>query len=503
MRHPAESQRGLSSAVGPKARPGRRRSTARTRLAAVAAATAAAAIGLVAAVPANAGTSVPVVASFAATGSATIDQTYVNDSGDCTVDTHDVISLNWRSQFDTTVEDGRPQGAQGTLADGPGSLSVTESAQGPIGCGIRGLPCTASLGAAPASPPPVLAVSGADRIHLEAQSLTGRPLASGCDTVGAAQIAGRDLSVLADSLPDSTSAALNVPGSTSFLDFSQPVGSGSAPGRIASSCLGVGHPATGNTACSATLSWSGTLTLSRRCHKAGESGSGASAPNCIEDKTKKEAARAAKQYEHETKEAKLNYTVQCTGPIGALTKGDRGGKWYCLSLSAKFIYLSSQAARYQQIAKDPPDSNYTKVAKPHPPHAKGLSSLRRPVSGTYKLMQRYLKIAGLVGAVTTAQNRASAAYQALSEGNLAAAAALDQQDRAELAYAKRAALMLRGQHRFTRPAAAELRHLASTLRGSRSKRLAKAIRKFAGGLASKRAAKLDKRSAAVLAGIGA
>ena len=171
-------------------------------------------------------------------------------------------------------------------------------------------------------------------------------------------------------------------------------------------------------------------------------------------------------------------------------------------MGAKLNYDSFQAQRYRAIANDPPDPGYATVPKPHPPHAKHLGALRHAAPAAYALIKRYLEAAGLSGAVMSAQNRASGAYAALTEGNAAAATALAKLGRAEVSYAKRGARLLRGQHRLARRAAAELRRIAPRPRGAGSGPRAKAVRRFLAGLASKRAARLDRRAAGVLGGIG-
>jgi len=471
-----------------------------TALAIAAPVTLLAAAPAVAASSSSAGTN-KVRVIFNGSGTYTVDQGYAGPGGSCA--THDTMSLAWVATFDTQIENGQLDGAAGSLAAGVGPGNASLQVSGPCADPkVGGGSCTAAL-AEPLAP--TLSVSGTDPAHVEAQSLPGSLTFSGCSGAAQAPFLGSDLSTLEAALPDALTATASLP--LSNLDGGEtqtfPVSSTSAPGQVATSCTGVGRHGTGNTGCSATLSWSGTLTVSRLCHKAGEPTGGTPEPNCIDKKTKEEAAQKAKEYAKDEKEERFNFKSNCTGFVGKLTKQERGGRYFCAGMAAKWVYDSVQAQRYRTIADDPPESGYTRVAKPRSPHVKGFAQVRRSLPATHRLMQRYLKIAGLLGAVTTAQNRASGAYAALSEGNGAAAAALERQDSAELAFAKRAAQLLRGQHRLTGPAAAELRRAASRLHGRHAHRLAKAMRKFAARLASKRSARADKLAAAVLTGIGA
>ena len=172
-----------------------------------------------------------------------------------------------------------------------------------------------------------------------------------------------------------------------------------------------------NTSCSAAMSWTGTVSFQPDC------GAQSQSVDCIKKKVKADATRAVAEYTQRAKDDGFNSKVNCSGALGTLTKKEPGGKAFCAALTARKIYDLAQKYHYRQIANDPPDAGYAQVAKPRSP-VKQLGALRRLAPATGQLMKRYLRVAGLSGAVMTAQNRASAAYLALSGGDQNAAAPL-------------------------------------------------------------------------------
>lgn len=201
----------------------------------------------------------PVTVVFQGSGTYTIDQHYTANGGDCS--SHDVGTLSWSASFSTTLDGTTLASGPGELnaAVGPGTLAVTFSgtctASPVIGTG-----CTASLSPGAASSPPGLSVTGQDPEHLSAQSFTAGFTISGC-TSGQNAFVGSDVSVLNASLPDSLTALTDAPAASLASGASFPVSSTGAPGTVAASCLGVGQHGTGNDSCSASLTWSGSISI--------------------------------------------------------------------------------------------------------------------------------------------------------------------------------------------------------------------------------------------------
>ncbi len=218
--------------------------------------------------PADGADAIPAQVTFNGSGTYTIDQTYVGGGGECT--THDVVTLAWVSNFDTTIDNGVLKAATGELAAGvgPGNMGFTIGGT----CTYKDIvpSCSSALGTTGATQPS-MTVSGTDPQRVEAQSLQPDLTTSFCSPTDAAFM-GSDLSVLQASLPDSTAAVVDIPQSQLSSGYSASVSSANSPGQIASSCLSTGQHGTGNTSCSASLSWSGTLAIKRSCPPGEEAG---------------------------------------------------------------------------------------------------------------------------------------------------------------------------------------------------------------------------------------
>ncbi|MGH2896127.1 MAG: hypothetical protein ACRDPM_23060 [Solirubrobacteraceae bacterium] len=250
------------------------------------------------------------------------------------------------------------------------------------------------------------------------------------------------------------------------------------------------------TSCSQTMLWNGTVTITPDCTSDAARVGGESQPPCIKQKQKQEAEKAA-QEDHDCAEIENN--VIHTIPLGTKSRflftlrqasGSMGGVFYGLEQAN------------QAIADDPPDVHFGAVARPHGPRLRGLKALRRELPATYRLIQRYQQITGLLGALMTAQDRATGAFQALSSGNQAAGGDIATQDRAVLGYAHQTVGLLGGERRLALAAATELRGIAAGIHGPGSGRLRAGIRRFASSLVSRRAASAERLAAAALNGIG-
>ncbi|MGH2885203.1 MAG: hypothetical protein ACRDPA_21270, partial [Solirubrobacteraceae bacterium] len=434
-------------------------------------------------------------------GTFTIDETYESTGGDCTVTTHDVMALNWQSTYTTVLSDGTLAGTVGALAGQLGTLEFTAQSFGKPGCEqvapLAFPPCSAALSGTGRAPALTVAGGSADApSKFTAESATG-VAPPGCNSA-----AQRDASVLGSILPGALTASGTLPAHA--LDeggsYSAPVSSAQASPQAPSDCTASGQPATGTLACGSTLSWSGTVTFSPDCRKAGDTNT--ALPLCIKEKAKQDASQAAK-FDHEMwKGDNWAYGVNCKPhdftEVGWMT----GGAGACVGARLTLAREQSDYEHDTQIADDPPDSSYTSVARPRLAHANELKKLRRFFPATYRLMRRYAQIAGLVGAVVTAQDRASGAFEALSSGNEQAAGYLAKQDQAELGDASHAARLLGGQHPLALRAAAELRRRASGVHGRGAKLIAKNLRRLASTLTSKRALRADRLAAAALGEIG-
>lgn len=147
--------------------------------------------------------------------------------------------------------------------------------------------------------------------------------------------------------------------------------------------------------------------------------------------------------------AKVFDDLEFESQVAALGKGIGpmpGG----FSLPAIF-YLKHQADEEQQIADDPPDPNFTTVAKPRP----------LPILDLMRLSHRFPQLrsrSGVGAGDDQRSNRVTGASLAVS--NQAAASHVVEQNRA-LSYAGRGSHLLGGQHRLALQASAEQRCLAS------------------------------------------
>lgn len=447
---------------------------------------------------------IPVKVVFAGSGTFTIDETYLSTGGDCTVTTHDVMPLNWQTTYTTVLDHGVMAGTLGALDGQLGTLSFSAQSFGREGCdqvAPLGWPsCSAALSGTGRAPSLSASSNGSADVpaKITAESATG-VAPPGCN-VGAQ----RDATVLGSILPGALTAVGTLP--AHVLDqgasYTMPVSSAQASPQAPSDCTGSGRPATGTIACSSSLTWSGTVTFTPVCRKVGDTGAAADLPDCIDRQRKDDAQAAANQYAQEEPLDGLNYKVNCTGWAGKLTKRQPGGVWFCAGLSAKWIGDTVAKGHYQQIANDPPDSDYTQVAAPRTPRVKGLNALHRALPASYRLFKRYLQIVGLTGAVMTAQNRSTGAFLAFIAGNQAAGGYVATQANAALQFANQAAALLSGQHRLAVKARAELRRLAARLHGRGSQHLASEIRRLASSLLSKRAQTADQLAVAALSGLG-
>jgi hypothetical protein len=343
-------------------------------------------------------------------------------------------------------------------------------------------PCSGALSTPSSSP--TLTVSGTDPERVEAQSIASA-INFTCASPQDGFVVGRDSSVFDASLPDAMSAIADIPSSELKPGSSFPVGSSNAPGQITSSCTGVGIPVSANSSCTASLTWDGTVTVTADC----VTGNDSSAPLCIRKQQKDEAQKAANDYEAAHGRDQESFKGLGCGP-GASNFDSRDVAFACAAISAKNIYDAQMASHYQQLADDPPDPNFGHVAKPVAIHVPKLRALTRAAPAFGHLASAYAQAAALVGALVTAQNRASGAVLAAAQGNNSAVAALSAQDAAVRADASKAARLLRGLRAIERKAQAQMRRL-----GRHSAALGKTI-------ASARSRQADALAIAALAGIG-
>lgn len=417
---------------------------------------------------------------FQGTGQYTVDQTYTGGGGQCT--THDVWTLGWTSTFSTTVDgNGVLKGATGALTSGsPGTASVTVGGICTFNNAVP--PCSGALSTPSSSP--MLTVSGTDPERVEAQSIASA-INFTCASPQDGFIVGRDSSVFDASLPDAMSAIVDIPSTALTVGSSFPVSSSNAPGQVTSSCTGVGVPVSANSSCTASLTWDGTIAIAADC----VTGNDSTAPLCIRKRQKDEAQKAADDYESAHARDQESFKGLGCGP-GASNFDSRDVAFACAAISAKNIYDAQMASHYQQLADDPPDPNFGRVAKPHPVRLPKLHVLTRAAPAFARLARAYAQTAALVGAVVTAQNRASGAVLAAAQGNSSAAGALSAQDAAVRTDAAKAARILRGLSATERTARAQLRRI-----GRRSAGLGKTI-------VSARSRQADGLAVAALAGIG-
>lgn len=431
--------------------------------------------------PAGAASGVSVVkVVFQGTGQYTVDQTYTGGGGQCT--THDVWTLGWSATFTTTVDSsGALKGATGALTSGsPGSASMTV---GGI-CTYQNTvpPCSAALSTPSSSP--TLTVSGTDPERVEAQSIASA-INFSCPSPQDGFIVGRDSSVFDAALPDAMSAVADIPSTEMTPGSSFPVSSSNAPGQVAASCTGVGTPVSANSACTASLTWDGTITIAADC----VSGTDSTAPLCIRKRQKDEAQQAADNYEAAHGRDQEAFKGLGCGP-GASNFDSREVALACAAASAMNIYDAQMASHYQQLANDPPDPNFGHVARPRPVHLPKLGAFTRAAPAFARLARNYAQVAALVQALVTAQNRASGALLAMADGNGGAPAALRAQDAAVRTCASKAERILRGQQAMALKARGQLR------------RLGRHVRAVANTLAAARARQADRLALAALAGIG-
>lgn len=463
-------------------------------------AAAAAAVSPSAGMAATNETLIPVKVTFAGSGTFGIDETYLSTGGECTVTTHDVMALDWQTTYSSVLGEDFVAGTSGVVGRGPGTFAFTSQSFGRRGCDqVAPLGFPACSGAISAQgPAPAFEISGASTskpLPFHAQSVTG--IGESACHVGV----DRDLSVLESVLPGALTANGTLPAHA--LDgggtYTAHVSSAQADPPAPSNCAGSGRTAPGTIGCSSSLSWTGTVTFAPDCRKRGEPASATAKPDCLSKKHKDEADKAAQEYTQQAKADAVSFnTLGCRHGVnlGGYRNGQAGA---CSGMGIALAYESAMAQQYRQIAHDPPDAGYRRVVRARPPHVKGLKALRRFSSATYRLMRRYLKVAGLASAVMTSQNRATGAYVALLKGDEKAAAPLAKQDRAVLTYAAKAARVLDGQHRLARRASTELRHAASHIHVHR---LVAGIRSLAAALVSRRTTDADERAAAALRGIG-
>jgi len=393
---------------------------------------------------------IPVKVEFAGSGTYAIEEQYVGSS--CTVTTHDPFALAWKASFTTVLTEGTLADTNGVLGGGPSTYSFSSTGAGaycPQVAAIAFPACTADV---PISGTPYFEAHGGGKspIEFKAQSLVTSGSDS-CEGVGTVDAAGRDLSIFAMLLPDAFTATGAIP--PRALDTGAPytvnVQGGQESGGAVGNCLGIGRPATGNIACDATLSWSGTVTFKPMCaHKLGEK-----LPLCVKEQTKHDAAEAAKEYTEGASEQR----IEINEGLGCHTGGKREVKWACALAAARLLYDDEMARRSQKVAKDPPSDSYKQVVKPHSLKLHGLGPLTR-FPHVIKLAKGYAKVAGLLEAILVSEDRATGAFLAMLKGDASATRFLLRQDRAVHSYAKQAAAILAGQHKLLLQAAAEARH---------------------------------------------
>lgn len=416
---------------------------------------------------------------FEGTGQYVVDQTYTASGGQCT--THDVWTLRWSATFSTTIDgSGVLKGTTGTLASGsPGTATMTV---GGI-CGWKNVvpPCSAAL--SPPTSSPMLTVSGTDPERVEAQSIASS-INFSCSSPQDGFIIGRDSGVFDAAVPDSMTAVADIPSTEMRPGTSVPVSSSTAPGQVTSPCTGVGMPASANSACTASLTWDGTISIAADC----VTGNDSTAPLCIRKRQKDEAQKAADDYAAAHGRDQESFKGLGCGP-GASNYDSREVAYACAAISVKNIYDAQMASHYQQLANDPPDPNFGRVTQPARVRLPKLGVLTRVAPAYVRLARNYAHAAALVAALVTAQNRASGALLAMAHGDKSAVAALRAQDSAVRADARAAGRILRTQRALALKASRELRRL-----GPRGGALAKTI-------VGARARQADRSAGAALAGI--
>lgn len=445
---------------------------------------------------------IPVKISFDGSGTLTVDESYTYPESACIINTHDTMTLNWRSTFKGVVSNGGLSvDGLGLLERGPGNFSLdTKIVQGDaslkVPCESEQVPnCTGPL---PSGPQPSFDISGGGDhpgdltapISFEAQSATQSPVSTNCSGPVAVE-AKNDIQVLESALPGAMTGRAELPANALLSGTaSVPVSYSNAPDQVPASCPS-GEQINSyipNTSCSASMSWSGTVTFEAICGAAVES------TDCVKKQVKEWAALLAQEY-RQSAEKQLN------PPWWKLLFGENQRTSRAVLKKHMFATIFFQLAiGEEEIAKDPPDQHYEQVAKPKPPRVAGLTALRGRAPATYRLLRKYLQAAGIFQAISTTQNRASGAYLALAQGAPGAADALAKQDAAELLYAKQGAALLRGQRRWALAAAAELRRIAAAAGKGRAHE-AGALRRLASSLVSKPARRRDALAAATLAAI--
>jgi hypothetical protein len=212
---------------------------------------------------------IPVKVTFTATGSASIDESYVSSDGNCTVQSQDSFPLSWEADFRTTLTNGKLAGGTGTLAGPPGSFAFSATSSGTQGCDqvapLAAPPCSGPLSA---TAPPTLGVSTAGAGDNGPQNVEVAPIpALSAPSCPKPEFPERDFSVFNASLPGATTGEATIPAGalTEGATFTTTVGSGAAPTQMSGDCSGVGQIPQGMTACTQSLSWSGTLKVAPDC----------------------------------------------------------------------------------------------------------------------------------------------------------------------------------------------------------------------------------------------
>lgn len=462
---------------------------------------------------------IPEKITFTGSGTMNVEETYLDSGSICELTTHDTMALGWTAVFHGSISAGGVFGLDGnvgSLEQGPGAFSIDTTDQlGPGGQAIvaeggREPPCAAQSipscqGLLPSAAPPTFEVVLGDgeiayHIVFDAQSATPGPFDAACPNPAKVE-AENDVSVLESALPGALTGHGEVPPEAlaKSSSVSVPVSYSSAPAQVPEECSGTKkaiNPYITNTGCSASISWSGTVTFAADC------GAKNQAANCFDKKAKEEAQKALEELGPQAKDDRYSYKVNCGGINLDLSKMiDKGGGTMCILMKAAWKSDLRQERHLREVVNDPPSSAYTKVVKPHSARIERAGLLRRHFPASYGWLKAKLKIEALTGALMTSQNRSSGAAAALGQGDQSAAGPLARQDKAVLAYAKQAAHLLGRQQRLAKRAAAELRRVAGGLHG-RTRRLAPSIRKFAAGLVSKHASGADRHAAAALHGIG-
>jgi hypothetical protein len=417
---------------------------------------------------------------FQGTGQYTVDQTYTGGGGQCT--THDVWTLGWSSTFTTTVDsDGALAAATGELTSGsPGTAGMSVGGT----CAWKNVVPSCSSALSTPSSSPTLTVSGTDPERVEAQSIASA-INFACSSPQDGFIVGRDSGVFDAALPDAMSAVVDIPSTEMTPGSSFPVSSSNAPGHVTSPCTRVGTAVSANSACTASLTWDGTITIAADC----VTGNDSTAPLCIRKRQKDEAQKAADDYAAAHGRDQEAYKGLGCGP-GASNADSREVALACAVASVKNVYDGQMASHNQQLANDPPDPNFGRVAKPTAVPLPKLGALTRAAPAFARLARGYAHAAALIQALVTAQNRASGALLALTHGDSSAAAALRAQDAAVHADATAAERILRGQRALGVNALRKLR------------RLGRHVGAIAKTIVSARARQADRLAVAALAGIG-